>query len=158
MAAREAVYITATALSTNLQTKLAALSIESGEAVPTIGDFRDIFSDDEPGGLEGFTVLVALDEVGEDDGEFESFSKYDINIPLLCSYVTTDRDTAASRATASYVLRGMIQVLNDVTRGQTRNSVTFIQYLRPRFTIGPDSKGNVGLELRFVAHMRDEAP
>lgn len=158
MAVREAVHITATAFSDNVQTKLDALSIEAGESVPVIADFRDIFADDEPEGMDTPVLRTELDEVGEEDGEFESFSKYDIAVPLAVRYRTTDPDTAASRATASYVLRALMQVLNDVTRGQTRNSVTFIQYLRPRWQIGPDSKGHVGLDLRFVARMRDEAP
>ena len=156
MAAREAVYITATALYDNLQTKLDALSVEAGEDVPTIADFRDVFSDDVSDGPDTPRIVTGLDPVG-DTGEFESFSKFDIRVPLVVSYQTTDPDTAHSRATASYVFRGIMQVLNDVSQ-QSRNSVQFIQYLDPRVEIGRDDQGHVGLDLRFVAQMRDNAP
>lgn len=157
MAAREAVQITATALATNLQTKLDALAVEAGESAPTVADFRDIFSDTDPEGRDWPRVLTMLDAFG-DEAEFEAFSKYDIAVPLVVQYQTQDRDSARARATASYALRGIMQTLNDVTMGQTRNSVTFLQYLRPRMTIGVDDKGYVAMDLRFVARMRDEAP
>lgn len=157
MAAREAVYATATALKSNLQTKLDAMSTETGERVPVIAEFRDIFTDDDPSGIGRPLILTALDVVGTEEGEFEAFSKYDTRVPLVVEYRTTDPDSAKARATASYVFRGIMQCLNDVT-SSTRNGVQLIQYLGPRLTIGVDADNNVGLELRFEAQMRDTSP
>ena len=157
MAAREAVYITATALESNLQTKLDALDTESGESVPEIADFRDVFSDDDIEGMDWPCVQTVWDALG---GEFEleSFSKMDMGVPLLIRLVTRDPDSAHGRARLSYGFRGIMHVLNDV-QGQTRNSVQLIQYLpRGAPQVGLDQEGRLILEVPLTARMRDNAP
>lgn len=157
MAAREAVYLTATALESNLQTKLNALSVESGESVPTVAGYRDVFSDDDLEGADWPVVQTIWDASG---GEFEleSFSKFDVGVPLLIRYQTEEADTADARARLSYVFRAVVQVLNDISQ-DARNNVQLIQYLpRGAPRVGLDGNERLALELPLTARMRDNAP
>lgn len=159
MAAREAVKIVADAFSANLQAKLDALTVTAGESAPTIADFRDEFSDDVPVNDRNSPLVVTL--LGTNapgPGEFESFSKSDIRVPIEAWYITRDRDTATARQTASYALRGMLQTLNDVACGTTENGITLLQLLDLSFDFATNEEGHIAAMLRFAAQMRDNSP
>jgi len=157
MAAREAVYLTADALDTSLQTKLGALSTESGENVPQIADIRDVFSSDELDGPDWPQVQVVWDVTGG-DFELERFEKYDVGVPLTVRLVTMEPDTGAGRATLAYGFRGIMQVLHDITQ-QSRNGVRLIQYVpRGAPQVGLDVDDRLTLEIPLTARMRDTQP
>ena len=158
MPAREAVKVVADAMAANLPTKLSALTVVSGESAPTIADFRDTFSDDIPENPRDWPMVATLLEDDPADGEFETFGKGDIAVPLAVAFVTFDRDLRTAWSKASYAYRGIWQVLNDIAQ-PTTNNVQLVQLTTPRVSwMQAQEKPGVLVMFRFQAFMRDLSP
>lgn len=156
MPAREAIKIVADALGSNLQTKLNALSVVAGERAPTIQDFRDAFRDDEVLGPDDPLVITDLAPEASPTFALTTQGQVTVSVPIEIQYVSGDPDTAEARATASYAIRAIVQVLGDIL-GTTENSVQAIQIADVSADFARFEGGRTGAVVRCNAQMRDLA-